>query len=366
MATCQCPSYIYPIIKPVGSRCNLKCSYCYYRDRQLGVSLMSDAVLENLIKKLLEYNKDFAPFLWHGGEPLLAGIDFYKRVIALQEKYRQPGHRIKNFIQTNAVLINQEWVDFFKKHDFGVGTSLDGPRDIHEHFRPNSFDQIMEAKQLMWESHVGLGMICVVNSYNVDFPEEVYHFLRESKFSTASIKPCIEMATHGQGIDDVSVDPLHYGEFMVKLFDLWVKDNDPRFMIREFENIMLGLLGAKPILCTNRFDGCLRYVTVNYDGFVYSCDSFVGSSYQEYVYGNVQDSDFYAMIVSEGAQKMIELQKRSLESCSHCQYLMICGGGCGNFRIHLSKEFWNKYCLARRMMIEKVAEFIRHHQQQGG
>lgn len=350
-------NYLYPIIKPIGSLCNLSCAYCYYKNRQLGNCLMDDRILESVIKKLLLHNSGYAPFLWHGGEPLLCGIEFYEKAVFFQKKYKKASHKIKNQIQTNATLINNDWVQFFKKHSFGVGTSIDGPKKIHEHFRPNSFDKIMHSLNLLKEAKVGFGCICVVNSYNVKHPLDVYDFLKKNLHQSVSIKPCIEMGENDT-LSNFSVEPIDYANFMIQVFDKWFEDDNPDFIIREFENFLMGLIGEQPLLCCNRVNGCQRYFTINYNGDVYTCDSFVNEDYQDYFYGNIGKNSIQEIINSPGAKKSKAVEQKALLDCKQCKWLNICGGGCVNFHTHLSKKYKKQYCLSRKKIIEHLKQSV--------
>jgi uncharacterized protein len=318
---------------------------------------MSDEVLATMIKKLLNHNQIFAPFLWHGGEPLLCGIDFYEKVIFFQNKYKTSRHKISNQIQTNGTLINDDWVNFFKKNDFRIGTSIDGPKEIHEVFRPNSFDRIMNNLQLLKEAGLGFGCICVVNSHNYKFPLAIYDFLKKNLHQSVSIKPCIEMAKHNQ-LSEFSVNPIDYANFMIKIFNKWFEEDNPNFIIREFENIIMGLVGEQPTLCCNRVNGCQRYITINYNGDVYTCDSFVNDDYQEYFFGNIAKESIQEIINSDGAKKSNSIEIAALLDCSRCEWLNICGGGCVNFHTHLSSQYKQQYCLSRKMIIEHLKKFV--------
>jgi uncharacterized protein len=350
-------NYLYPIIKPIGSYCNLSCSYCYYKDRHLGEHLMKEKVLEIMIKKLLHHNKGFAPFLWHGGEPLLCGINFYEKAIFFQNKFKTNKHKIQNQIQTNATLINNDWIDFFKKNNFKIGTSIDGPREIHEHFRPNSFDRIMHSLKLLKDANLSFGCICVVNSHNYKYPLAVYDFLKESLHQSVSIKPCIEMAENGQ-LSKFSVNPIDYAQFMIQIFDKWFEEDNPNFIIREFENFIMGLIGEQPTLCCNRVNGCQRYVTINYNGDVYTCDSFVNDDYQAYFYGNIANEPIQKIMHSNGAKKSHSVETIALLDCKKCKWLNICGGGCINFHTHLSEKYKKQYCSSRKIIIEHLKQFV--------
>jgi uncharacterized protein len=346
--------YLFPIIEPVGTDCNLRCTYCYYNRlerKKKPVKIMDMEVLENLVKELLIYNKNYAPFNWHGGEPTLAPIEFYERVIELQNIYKTSNHRIKNIIQTNGTLLNENWLDFFQKNKFGIGISIDGPLELHEKHRPNSFKRIEKSISLLKERGMRFGTICVVNSYNIQFPEKIYQFLKDMELSSVSIKPCIGMENNQ--LTSFSVDPLDYADFMIKIFNMWLKDDNPSLKIKQFFNILLPYFGGKAKNCSNQYCACMRFVTIDKDGSVYSCNDFI-ENFRDYSYGNICNNNFETLLLSNNAQLWNQQMHDVVKNCHDCQFLKSCGGGCTKMRLYLNKEYDLKYCQAMKKMIKYI------------
>lgn len=310
---------------------------------------MSPTVLERTIKELLIYNQTYAPFNWHGGEPTLAPIEFYEMVVELQNKYKTPQHKIKNIVQTNGTLLNEEWLDFFQKNRFGIGISIDGPMEIHEKYRPDSFKQIKRSVEMLKDRNMGFGVICVVNSYNVQFPKEIYQFFKDMGLSSVNIKPCIAM--QGDGLTSFAVDPMKYANFMIEIFDMWLKDDNPNLMIKQFQNILLAYFGGKVRGCSNKYCDCMRFITIDKDGSVYSCNDFV-EDFKSYSYGNILDKDFNYLLSSSNAQLWNQQMHDVVKDCGDCEFLKSCGGGCTKIRLYLNKEYNLAYCKSMRKMIQ--------------
>jgi uncharacterized protein len=324
---------------------------------------MSNEVLELLIKKLLEYNESYAPFNWHGGEPTLAPISFYEKVIKLQNKHKTKKHRIKNIMQTNGTLLNEEWIKFIKKNNFGVGLSVDGPMEIHETHRPNSFKKIMDSIKLLKKHDVNFGMICVVNSHNVNHPKKVYNFFKELQINAINIKPCISLKN--EKLTDFSVDPIDYTDFMISIFDMWLKDDNPNFKIKQFFNILLTRFDAMPKSCSDRYCDCARYITINEVGNVYSCNDFV-QNYEELSYGNIQESSFHELLNSQNSVLWERQMKQVAKDCKNCEFIKSCGGGCTKIRLHLNKYYNKQYCQSRKKLINYIYSQVNSTLKKGG
>jgi uncharacterized protein len=345
---------IFLIVEPVGINCNLNCTYCYYNKLnkiQTSRNLMSSHILERLIVKFLDYNKGYAPFIWHGGEPTLAPISFYEKVIKLQNKHKTSSHRIRNMMQSNGTLLNEKWVDFIKENNFAIGLSIDGPKEIHEIHRPNSFERIMNSIKLLKEKRVEFGVICVVNSCNVNYPFEIYNFFKNLNISSINIKPCISL-NEGK-LTDFSVKPMDYANFMISIFNLWFKDDNPNFKIKQFSNILLTKFGGKSSSCSDKYCDCMKYLTINEKGDVYSCNDFA-QNYEELSYGNIQESGFTEMLISENA-KLWEKQMFNIASkCKNCEILKACGSGCTKVRLYLNDYYNELYCQSKKRLINFI------------
>lgn len=344
------------IVEPAGIDCNLRCVYCFYHNlkRQLFQSkLMNDHVLECLIKNMFSYNQRTVRFIWHGGEPTLAPIKFYMKVVELQKKYKKPNHIVKNSIQTNGTLLNEDWIKFFKKNNFGIGLSIDGPKELHDKYRPGSFDRLKKSINLLKKNNMKFGVICVVNSENVKFPKKVYEFFRDLKIGSLSIKPCIDL--ENDELTYFSVNPIDYANFMNKIFDLWMQDDNPNFVIKQFQNVLLPYFKGIPQSCTNQKCACMHYITVDYDGQIYSCDDF-HDDFQNRSYGNITQSNIQSLLESQNANLWKHNVMSINEKCNNCEFIEFCGGGCANMKMHLTEKYNLLYCQSVKIMINYICK----------
>lgn len=340
------------MVKPVGSLCNLNCSYCYYLDK---ASLydhhqpkMSPELLEEYIKQYIEANEvPEITFCWHGGEPLVAGIDYYRKAMALQNKYRG-SKKIINTVQTNGILVNEEWCDFFRMNDFLVGISLDGPKDIHDKFRSDkrgepTFDRVMKSVKMMAAKGVEYNILCTVNSMSEGRGKEVYSFLR-SVTRFIQFLPVLEhvirtgntgeMQIVSPGSEDFepapwSVTAKAFGQFMIDVFNQWVVNDVGKVFVQLFDNTLAQWCGLEPGLCSMN-ETCGEALVVEHNGDVYSCDHFV---YPEYKLGNIMTSSIREMKNSP-RQIAFGINKRNSlpGECLRCRYYFACRGECPKHR----------------------------------
>ena len=305
--------------KPAGL-CNLDCTYCYYLHKQdllpkTPASRLSDELLEEFIRQCIAgQDVDSVVFTWHGGEPTLLGQDFYRKAVELQQKYAK-GKEIRNDLQTNGLLLDESWCEFLKGHDFRVGLSIDGPKEMHDFFRRSkdgslSFDAAFQAARLLRQYGVRFGAMAVVNSVTARHPVEVYRFLTEELGSQrVQWLPCVEPKTfrtiapgrwnaaempimgtpaarpgHSTSVvTDWSVDPDDWGEFLCRTFDLWRKDGMGKVRLNWFDSVVDQWMGRMPRICVFA-EVCGRSLAIEKDGSIYACDHFV---YPEYRRGNL-------------------------------------------------------------------------------
>lgn len=348
-----------PIIKVVSIKCNLRCGYCFYhkddqKQKQSGDCLMSDNILENLINEVCS-GMQFAQFIWHGGEPLLAGIDFFRKVVALQERYKKSGQKIINKLQTNGTLINNKWANFFADNNFGIGVSIDGPRDLHNYFRKftngkGSFDATLRGIRILQQKGIQPGVIAVINSQNSKKPREMFDFftnlgLKKIAFNHASGKNYNPKALQS------NVSPLDYAEFIKKVFDFWIAKNDPEIEIRQIKSILQGLLGGKYRSCEFN-QGCSEYFTVEYNGNIYPCDC---SDPDEKIYfGNIKKG-LRQIFSSEAYNDYQNKIREARLHCTKCRWYEICKGGCvRDYYSELSDNPKNYFCDG----LKKVYQYI--------
>lgn len=350
------------LVKPVGPDCNMTCTYCFYLEKsglfpESTKRRMNKDVLEEMIKQVMKHSRRHISFSWQGGEPTLMGIPFFKKVIELQKEYGR-GHVVGNGLQTNSILIDRQWARFLRDHCFLVGISLDGPEHIHDHYRlfrdgRGSWAIVVEKTKLLLDSGVEVNALTVLNDYSVQFPEEIYEFLKSLGLKYMQFIPCVELDPENpKRMASFSVSPEKYGEFLVKVFELWLSDfldDLPTTSIRYFDSVFYLYVGMAPPECTLRKE-CGNYVLVEHNGDVYSCDFFADPRWK---LGNVLEGNLDFMLNSQ-RQKEFGKKKASLpRECQECRWLQKCRGGCIKDRLHNSlNQKLNFLCPAYKMFFE--------------
>lgn len=341
------PQVFSTMVKPVGSRCNLGCRYCYYLDKAALYGghepRMSETLLETYIRQYIEsVQAPVVSFCWHGGEPLIAGLPFFCRAIELQEQYRGD-KEIENTLQTNGLLVDDEWCTFFREHHFLVGLSLDGPQDIHDAFRrdqggQSTFTRVLRAADRMATQGVDFNILCTVNARSAGRGVEVYRFLRRlSPF--LQFLPVLEYAdaqgrivppgTEGAVPTPYSITAAGWGEFICSVWDEWVTTDVGRIFVQLFDVTLAQWCGMPSTLCAFS-ETCGDGLVVEHNGDVYACDHFV---YPEYRLGNIADTplgDLHrkASQFRFGADKYDALPRQ----CRVCRWLFLCHGECPKHR----------------------------------
>jgi uncharacterized protein len=329
---------LYVMLKPVGSTCNLRCSYCYYlekrdlypHDKEFA---MSDELLERFIEQYL--NLQTMPevsFTWHGGEPLIKNISFFKKALYLQKKYGQ-GRRIENTIQTNGTLLNDEWCSFFKDNNFLVGISIDGSQPLHDTYRKTrdgkpSFDQVMNGISLLKKHKVEFNVMGVVNDKNVNYPLEFYHFFKQIEAHYIQFTPIVE--TINGALAPWSVPAEKWGNFLITIFKEWVKQDVGRYFIQYFDATLANWMGVRPGVCSLA-KTCGHAGVMEFNGDVYSCDHYV---FPNYKLGNIYSQTLIEMMYSEKQLKFGAAKHETLPTqCLQCEYFFACNGECPKNRI---------------------------------
>ena len=348
------------MIKPAGSLCNLDCHYCYYLDKAEiyhgRQPRMSEQVLETLTKQYIESNDvPEVTFNWHGGEPLVMGLDFYRKAVELQQKYAG-GKIVHNTLQTSGTLIIPEWADFFRENDFLIGISIDGPADIHDKFRKdkggqNTFDKVMRGVNLLRQRGVQFNTMTTVNKASEGRGAEVYRFLKSIGSRYMQFMPVVEHVmypvdsqgrmqtkarpyivspeTPGAYLARWSVSSQGFGRFMCDIFDEWWRYDVGRYFVNIFDATLAGYCGAQPGSCAYAAT-CGGNLVVEHNGDVYPCDHFV---YPEYFSGNIA-SIHLRQIASSDMQRRFGLNKRNTlpSKCISCKYVNVCHGECPKHR----------------------------------
>jgi uncharacterized protein len=323
------------LIKPASYLCNINCTYCFYKKTASiykNPSVMKPEVLEKFISSVMEYSEGGpCVFSWQGGEPLIAGLDFYKRVVELQSRYGRSGQIVSNTIQTNGMFINEEFTEFFKRYKVFVGLSLDGPREIHNFYRKDysgkgTFNEVMAAARLMERERVEFNILSTIGEETAKYPEKIYRFLISSGFHYLQFIPAVDRKS-GRMKKSFSITPETYGEFLCRLFDVWWNNGQPIASVRFFDNIMEILLGLEPGACSFKKRGG-EYLVVEHNGDVYPCDFFVDPAFRM---GNLLETPF-AELVRRVKENFGKLKEEPVEECSRCPWNFICNNGCLWFR----------------------------------
>lgn len=344
------------LIKPASSACNMACTYCFYRDvaehrEQAFEGMLSLDAMERVIQAGMEYAEHICSFAFQGGEPTLAGLDFYRGVVELQKKYARPGIAIRNAIQTNGYSIDDEWAVFLAENRFLVGLSLDGPSELHNLNRLDAagggtFNRVMRAARLMEKHQVEFNILCVVTGRNARSVEKIYRFYRRQGFRWLQFIPCIEPLAQQRGEARYHLSAEDYGDFLIRLFDLWYDDlrRGEYISIRHLDNWLAILLGERPEAC-NMAGQCSVQFVVEGDGGVYPCDFYV---LDEWRMGTVGEISFAEMQQGEAAKRFITASLRVPEQCRGCRWHSLCRNGCRRDRTVLPDGSidLNCYCAA--------------------
>ncbi len=326
--------------KPVGPLCNLECSYCYYLNTEGSKSKhpqlqMSDDVLEEFIKQMIQTNPGpVVSFTWHGGEPTLAGLDFYRKAVALQKEYLPKNWTCWNNLQTNGINLDDEWCSFLAKEHFDVGISIDGTQTLHDHFRKDkkgqgSYHRVVESIHRLKKAGILPDLLCTVNSLTTKDPLGVYRTLRELNTGWIQFIPILIKNSDGTLASD-SVDAKAYGEFLKVIFEEWIHHDLGVVDVQIFAETAIMWAGGSASVCWLA-PTCGRVMVVERNGNVYSCDHYVSS---QYYLGNIENSSL-ADLVDSPFQKQFGQNKREhiAQKCLSCPYLKVCNGGCPKDRI---------------------------------
>jgi uncharacterized protein len=350
------PNFAFHIMtKPIGPICNLDCKYCFYLEKEnlyLGTKhwAMRPEVLEQYVAQYIAAQPtDTVNFAWQGGEPTLLGVDFFRTVVRLEQKYAE-GKTIHNAFQTNGTLLDDEWGEFLAENRFLVGLSIDGPRELHDCYRVDkgdapTFERVMRGVAKLKEYQVDFNTLTVVHRQNSAYPLEVYRFLKEIGSGFMQFIPIVERKTCAPGPDglvliqpsfdgeaevtDWSVEPRAYGEFLARIFDEWVRNDIGRYFVQQFDVALESWLGMDASLCVFR-KTCGSAMAMEHTGDLYSCDHFV---YPENKLGNIAEVSLEQMVVSAQQKKFGQDKLDTLpRMCRECPVRFACNGECPKHR----------------------------------
>lgn len=379
---------LYVMLKPAGAHCNLACKYCYYLEKNklyptAQRHLMSDEMLEQFTREYIEaQTMNQVLFTWHGGEPLLRSLDFYRKALSLQQKYAG-SRRIDNVIQTNGTLLTDEWCEFFAQNHWLVGISIDGPQPDHDHYRLTaagkpSWKKVMQGIKLLKKHGVEWNAMAVVNAYNANHPLEFYRFFKENGCQFLQFTPIVERQTrHEDGrtlasladkdeipLSEASVAPEQWGYFLCAIFDEWVRKDVGKIFVEIFDCTLANWMGVSPGICAYSKE-CGHAGVMEHNGDVYSCDHFV---FPEYKLGNIRDHSLIDMLYGEQQQEFSRLKHSSLpRQCKECDMEFACHGECPKNRFMKDKygdSGLNYLCLGYYHYYQHVAPYMDYMKQE--
>ena len=353
------------LVKPASSACNMRCRYCFYADEARSRSvanygLMSTGTLERLVEKAFAYATGPVSFAFQGGEPTLAGLDFYRALIEYEKKYNARRLPVSNAIQTNGLLIDGTWAGFLRENRFLVGLSMDGYGALHDSLRPDAagngtFARACEAAEVMTKSHVDFNILCVVSGPVARHGGKVYRYFRNRRFNYLQFIPCLDPLDGAPG--EWSLTAGDYARFLRETFALYYDDfmSGHPVSVRQFDNYVGMLLGQPPESC-GMSGVCANYFTVEGDGSVYPCDFYV---LDEWKMGNINEDSIEDMASSEAARRFVELSRPVNEKCRACRWLPLCRGGCRRNREPIAENTLNQFCAAYESFFEYACEGLR-------
>lgn len=377
------------MLKPAGSLCNLDCNYCYYLDKAdiYGGKepRMTEEMLETVVREYIKANDvPQVTFNWHGGEPLILGLDFYKKALEFERKYAGD-KEVHNTIQTNGTLITQEWADFFKTNNFLVGISLDGPQDVHDKYRKDkggnpTFEKVMRGLAILRRTGVEFNTMSTVNKASEGRGLEIYQFLKYAGSRFMQFMPVVEHvkypldskgkpikgrrpyivdpAAPGAEIARWSVGELAFGRFLCDIFDYWVCNDVGRYFVNEFDAALANWCGAMPGNCVYA-RVCGGNSVIEHNGDLYPCDHFV---YTDRLLGNIKDKGIREMMESPAQVRFGTDKRASLpRKCQRCEYLFACNGECPKHRFNTTEKGetgLNALCGGYRMFYSHVAPYM--------
>lgn len=356
------------LIKPASANCNMDCKYCFYKclsshREEYSKGFMTEETLETLVREAIAYADGSLTFAFQGGEPTLAGLDFFQKAVELQQKYNNKKLQIENTIQTNGLLIDEKWARFLGEHRFLVGLSLDGPKKMHDRYRKDAggqdtFARIMHSVQLLEQYHVDYNVVTVVTNDTAKQASFLYKFWKRNHYPFVQFIPCMDEIKRQDGTQERSiyaVEPEQYGKFLCELFDLWYADfaTGEAMDIRMFSNLAQMAAGYPAEECG--MNGCCNcYFVVEGDGSVYPCDFYCMDAWK---LGTVNDG-FVQMKTSEKAKAFVEASRPVCAACQECLHFSLCRGGCRRWREPFvdGKPGLNQLCSAYRMFFAHAAE----------
>ena len=379
------PTHFHMMAKPVSYRCNLKCEYCFYLEKEETIQspnagdgdLMSDGVLKRYVRDYIRSQDGVTvDFAWQGGEPTLAGLDFFKKVVQYQKQFAG-GKTIQNSFQTNAIAINRQWAEFFAENRFLLGVSIDGTADIHDKYRVSvngkpTFERVKQSIDLLKEYQVEFNTLTVINAENWDKGKEVYHALKALGSQFLQFIPIVEVRPecHQQRgsyspVENPELAPFSvpadgYGKFMTDVFNEWVLSDVGKVYVRMFDSILATWMGYPASVCVQS-KNCGQAIVIEANGDLYSCDHYV---YDDNRLGNVMNTDIKQLALSKQQRNFGLDKSRTLtKTCLDCNVQALCYGGCPKHRINVLKGEHHRHnylCSSYQAIFTHTAPAMHH------
>lgn len=372
--------------KPIGPICNIDCKYCFYLEKEnlypekRGKSnwSMNDDTLESFIKQKIESTDiQEESFAWQGGEPTLLGVDYFKKVVELQKKYSN-GKKINNALQTNGILLDDEWCKFFADNNFLIGLSIDGPRELHDKYRVDkggkpTFDKVMRGIHFLKKHSVSYNTLTVVQKDNSQHPLDVYNFLKEAGSGYIQFIPIVERISEEKPdglslvlpgksnavVSNWSVHPVQFGNFLIEIFDHWVRNDVGKYFVQMFDVSLEAWAGFNPSLCIFS-ETCGNALAIEHNGDLYSCDHYV---YPENKLGNIMEVPLLSMVDSTQQDKFGADKRDTLpEYCKKCEVRFACNGECPKNRFLTTPEGeygLNYLCAGYKKFFNHIDPFMK-------
>jgi serine-type anaerobic sulfatase-maturating enzyme len=365
--------HLQVIAKPIGPICNLNCTYCFYLEKERIYSgntsakktdwVMSDEVLEKFIQQKIQSNEfSEESFIWQGGEPTLLGIDYFRKIVHLQQKYAN-GKKNNNSIQTNGILLDDSWCEFFADNNFLIGISIDGPADLHDKYRIDkggkaTFGKVIQAIDLLKKHTVEFNTLTTIHNDNSAFSLEIYHFLKDIGSTYLQFIPVVERMEETI-VSDWSVQPEQFGKFLNAVFDEWVRNDIGKIFVQTFDVSLQAWFGKPSSLCIFN-ETCGYAPAIELNGDIYSCDHFV---FPEYIVGNILDNSLQSIMQSEQQIKFGKNKQDALpQFCRECKFLFACNGECPKNRFLTTENGepgLNYLCSGYKIYFEHIDSYMK-------
>ncbi|MGH7145646.1 MAG: anaerobic sulfatase maturase [Planctomycetota bacterium] len=333
------PQPVYHVmLKPVGARCNLDCTYCYYLKNQelyshIPQHVMSEETIQEFIRHYVRQPVPVITLAWQGGEPTLRGLEFYEKASRFARQHCTPNQRIEHAFQTNGILLDDDWCRFFRREKMLIGLSIDGPAHLHDHYRVSrggqaTHSRVMKAYETLKRNGVEFNVLCVLNTVNSEHPEEVYNFITQDL--GARYVQFIPIHEHepDKSLSHFALKQGQMGRFLNTVFDIWEKRDIGKVSVQAFEQHLMARAGIGASLCIHT-KRCGRALILEFNGDLYSCDHFV---MPEHLLGNIHDKPLTEMVASSTQDRFADMKEMLPEKCEQCKHLTSCYGGCPKHR----------------------------------